>query len=47
MIEYANESVIRLLKQYDMLSKSLKYTTDIEQSRDISYQMTKIIQDVI
>ena len=47
MIEYANESVIKLLKQYDMLSKSLKYITSHEERRDISYQMTRIIQDVI
>lgn len=47
MIEYASESVIKLLKQYDMLSKSLKYTTNREEKTDICYQMTKIIQDVI
>ena len=47
MIEYANESVIKLLKQYDMLSKSLKYTTNPAEAREICYQMTKIIQDVI
>lgn len=47
MIEYASESVIKLLKQYDMLSKSLKYTTIGEERTDICYQMTRIIQDVI
>lgn len=47
MIEYASESVIKLLKQYDMLSKSLKYTTNSEERTDICYQMTRIIQDVI
>ena len=47
MIEYANESVIKLLKQYDMLSKSLKYIKSQEERRDIYYQMTRIIQDVI
>ena len=47
MIEYANESVIKLLKQYDMLSKSLKYTANGEERRDLCYQMTRIIQDVI
>lgn len=47
MIEYASESVIKLLKQYDMLSKSLKYTTNPTERRDLCYQMTRIIQDVI
>jgi len=47
MIEYASESVIKLLKQYDMLSKSLKYITNMQERRDISIQMTRIIQDVI
>ena len=47
MIEYANESVIRALKQYEMLSKSLKFTTDLKQKQEISYQMTKIIENVI
>lgn len=47
MIEYASESVIKLLKQYDMLSKSLKYTTNGEERTDLCYQMTRIIQDVI
>ena len=47
MIEYANESVIKLLKQYDMLSKSLKYTTNPNEGREICYQMTRIIQNVI
>lgn len=47
MIEYANEAVIKLLKQYDMFSKSLKYTSDIKQKNDICYEMTKIIQTVL
>lgn len=47
MIEYANESIIKLLKQYDMLSKSLNFTTDLKQTKDICYQMTKIIEDVL
>ena len=47
MIEYANESVIKLLKQYDMFSKSLNFTTDLKQKNDICYQMTKIIQNVL
>lgn len=47
MIEYANESVIKLLKQYDMLSKSLNFTTDLKQKNDICYQMTRIIQNVL
>lgn len=47
MIEYANEAVIKLLKQYDMLSKSLNFTMDLKQKNDICYQMTKIIQSVI
>lgn len=47
MIEYANESVVRFLKQYDMLSKSLKITTDLNQKNDLCYQMTKIIQNVL
>lgn len=47
MIEYANESVIKALKQYDMLSKSLKFTTDLEQKQEICYQMTRIIQRVL
>ncbi len=47
MIEYANESIIKLLKQYDMLSKTLKITTDLKQKNDICYQMTKIIQNVL
>lgn len=47
MIEYANESIIKLLKQYDMLSKSLNFTTDLNQKKDICDQMTKIIQDVL
>lgn len=47
MIEYANESIIKLLKQYNMLSKSLNFTTDLKQKNDICYQMTKIIQNVL
>lgn len=47
MIEYANESVIKLLKQYDMFSKSLKYTSDLKQKNDICDEMTKIIQTVL
>ena len=47
MIEYANESVIKLLKQYDMFSKSLKYTSDLKQKNDICDEMTKIIQSVL
>ena len=47
MIEYANESVIKLLKQYDMFSKSLSFTTDLKQKNDICYEMTKIIQSVL
>lgn len=47
MIEYANESVIKALKQYDMLSKSLKFTTDLKQKQEICYQMTRIIQRVL
>ena len=47
MIEYANEFVIQLLKQYDMLSKSLNFITDLKQKKDICDQMTKIIQNVL
>lgn len=47
MIEYANEFVIKLLKQYDMLSKSLSFITDLKQKKDICDQMTKIIQNVL
>ena len=47
MIEYANESVIKLLKQYDMFSRSLEYTTDMKQKNDICDEMTKIIQNVL
>ena len=47
MIEYANESVIKLLKQYDMLAKSLNYVSDIAQKNEICKQMTKIIQQVL
>ena len=47
MIEYANEAVIKLLKQYDMFSRSLEYTTDMKQKNDICDEMTKIIQNVL
>lgn len=47
MIEYANEFIIKLLKQYDMLSKSLKLMTDMRQKNDICEQMTRIIQNVL
>ncbi len=47
MIEYANDSVIKSLKQYDMLAKSLKLTEDLEQRHDICYQMTRIIENVL
>ena len=47
MIEYANEFVIRLLKQYDMLSKSLNFITDLKQKRDICDQMTKLMESVL
>ena len=47
MIEYASDSVINALKQYDMLLKSLKFTTDLKQKQEICYQMTKIIQRVL
>ena len=47
MTEYANESATKLLKQYEMLSKSLKFTRDYEQREAISYQMTKILQSYI
>lgn len=47
MIEYANDFIIKLLKQYDMLSKSLKLMTDMRQKNDICEQMTRIIQNVL
>ena len=47
MVEYANELVIKLLKQYDMLAKSLKYINDVSQKNDICNQMTKIISQVL
>ena len=47
MIEYASEAVIKLLKQYEMLLKSLKFTTDLKQKQEISLQMTRIIQRVL
>ena len=47
MIEYANDTVIKLLKQYDMLAKSLNYIDDITQKNEICNQMTKIIKNVL
>ena len=47
MTEYANESATKLLKQYEMLSKSLKFTRDYSQREEISYQMTKILQNYL
>ncbi len=47
MIEYASESAIKLLKQYEMLSKSLRFTREYSQREDISYQMTKILQSYL
>lgn len=47
MIEYASETVIKLLKQYDMLLKSLKFTTDLKQKQEVCLQMTRIIQRVL
>lgn len=47
MIEYANESVIRVLKQYEMFSKTLKFTTDLKQKQEICYQMTLLIEKVL
>lgn len=47
MIEYANEFIIKLLKQYDMFTKSLNFITDLKQKKDICDQMTKIIQSVL
>lgn len=47
MIEYANDTVIKLLKQYDMFSKTLSFTTDLVQKNDICNQMTKIITTVL
>ena len=47
MIEYANETVIKLLKQYDMLAKSLTYIDDFTQKNDICNQMTLIIKEVV
>ena len=47
MIEYANDSVIKELKQYDMLSRSLKLTEDLDQRQALCYQMTKIIKRVL
>ena len=34
MIEYANDAVIKLLKQYDMLAKSLNFIHDGTQKTD-------------
>lgn len=47
MIEYANESAVKLLKQYEMLSKSLKFTREYSQRDEIAYQMTKILQSYL
>ena len=47
MIEYANDSVIRSLKQYDMLAKSLNFIDDVIQKKEICDQMTKIIIQVL
>lgn len=47
MTEYANESATKLLKQYEMLSKSLKFTRDYNQRDEICYQMTKILQSYL
>ena len=47
MIEYANGLVIKALKQYNMLSKSLELTRDLEQKDDICYQMTRIVKNVL
>ena len=47
MIEYANDSVIRALRQYDMFLKSLKFINDVEQRNDVCLQMTRIIKQVL
>ena len=47
MIEYASDSATKLMKQYEMLSKSLKFTRDFSQRDEISYQMSKILQSYI
>ena len=47
MIEYASESAVKLLKQYEMLSKSLKFTRDYSQRDEIASQMTKILQSYL
>ena len=47
MVEYANDLVIKLLKQYDMLAKSLNLIDDIEQQNELCHQMTKIIEEVV
>ncbi len=47
MIEYANDSVIKALRQYDMLLKSLKFISDAEQKNDVCMQMTRIIEYVL
>jgi len=47
MIEYASESATKLMKQYEMLSKSLKFTRDFSQKEEISYQMAKILQSYL
>ena len=47
MIEYTNDFIIKLLKQYDMLTKSLRFITDLNQKKDISDQMSKIVKSVL
>ena len=46
MIEYANETVIKLLKQYDMFSKSLNFTTDLKQKNDKKQEKCKLIKNL-
>ncbi len=46
-MEYANESVIKALRQYNFLSRSLNLITEEEQKRDISTQMTKIMEHIL
>lgn len=47
MVEYAKDTIIKLLRQYEMLSKSLKLINDSEQKNDICLQMTRIIEYVL
>ncbi len=47
MVEYANDSVVKALRQYDMLHKSLKFIDDVEQRNDVCLQMTRIIKQVL